>query len=36
MIDKATVPIHDESRIAELSLNEAELPAVDSKFEEIT
>ena len=36
MIDKATVPIDYESRIAKLSLNEAELPKVDSEFEEIT
>ena len=36
VIDKATVPIYYESRIAELSLNEAELPKVDSEFEEIT
>ena len=34
--DKATVPIYYESRIAKLSLNEAELPKVDSEFEEIT
>ena len=36
VIDKATVPIDYESRIAKLSLNEAELPKVDSEFEEIT
>ncbi len=36
MIDKATVPIDYESRIAKLSLNEAELPKGDSEFEEIT
>ena len=36
VIDKATVPIYYESRIAKLSLNEAELPKVDSEFEEIT
>ena len=35
-IDKAKVPIFYESRIAKLSLNEAELPRVDSEFEEIT
>ena len=32
----AAVPIYYESRIAKLSLNEAELPEVDSEFEEIT
>ena len=36
VIDKATVPIYYESRIAKLSLNEAELPKVDTEFEEIT
>jgi type I restriction enzyme R subunit len=36
VIDKATVPIYYESRIAKLSLNEAELPKVDSEFEEIS
>ena len=36
VIDKATVPIYYESRIAKLSLNEAELPKVDSEFEDIT
>ena len=36
VIDKTTVPIYYESRIAKLSLNEAELPKVDSEFEEIT
>ncbi len=36
VIDKATVPIDYESRIARLSLNEAELPKVDSEFEDIT
>ena len=36
VIDKATVPIYYESRIAKPSLNEAELPKVDSEFEEIT
>ena len=30
------MPIYYESRIAKLSLNEAELPKVDSEFEEIT
>jgi type I restriction enzyme R subunit len=36
VIDKATVPIYYESRIAKLSLNEAEVPKVDSEFAEIT
>ena len=36
VIDKATVPIYYESRIAKLSLNEPELPTVDSGFEDIT
>ena len=36
MIDKATVPIYNESLIANPSLNEAELPKVDSEFEEFT
>ena len=36
VIDEATAPIYYESRIAKLSLNEAELPKVDSEFEEIT
>ena len=36
VIDKATVPIYYESRIAKLSLNEGELPKVDSEFDEIT
>ena len=34
--DKATVPIYYESRIAKLSLNAAELPTLDTEFEEIT
>jgi type I restriction enzyme R subunit len=34
--DKATVPIYYESRISKLSLNAAELPKLDSEFEEIT
>ena len=33
---RSSVPISYESRIAKLSLNEAELPKVDSEFEEIT
>ncbi len=36
MIDKATVPIYHQSRIAKLSLNESGLPKVDSGFEDIT
>ena len=36
VIDKETAPIYYESRIAKLSLNEAELPKVDAEFEEIT
>jgi type I restriction enzyme R subunit len=34
--DGATVPIYYESRIAKLSLNQAELPKIDDEFEEIT
>ncbi|EAQ78794.1 type I restriction-modification system endonuclease [Blastopirellula marina DSM 3645] len=34
--DKATVPIYYESRVAKLSLNEAELPKVDTEFDELT
>lgn len=34
--DKATVPIYYESRIAKLALNAAELPKLDTEFEEIT
>ncbi len=34
--DKATVPIHYDSRIAKLRLNESALPKVDSEFEDIT
>ena len=34
--DKATVPIYYESRISKLSLNAAELPKLDTEFEEIT
>ncbi len=34
--DKATVPIYYESRISKLALNAAELPTLDSEFEEIT
>ena len=36
MIEKATLPIDHASRVAKLSLNQAELPKVDSKFQEIT
>ncbi|MBC7817158.1 MAG: hypothetical protein IAG10_09750, partial [Planctomycetaceae bacterium] len=36
VIDKATVPIYYEIRIAKLTLNEAELPKVDCEFKEIT
>ncbi len=36
VIDKATVPIYYESRIAKLRLNESEMPKVDSEFEELT
>jgi type I restriction enzyme R subunit len=34
--DKATVPIYYESRVAKLALNAAEMPTIDSEFEEIT
>ncbi len=34
--DKATVPIHYESRIAKLSLNASEVPKLDDEFEQIT
>ena len=34
--DKSPVPIYYESRVAKLGLNEAELPRIDSEFEEIT
>lgn len=36
VINKATVPIYYESRIAKLSPNDAELPKVDFEFGEIT
>ena len=36
VIYKNTNPIYCASRIAKLSLNEAELPKVDSEFDEIT
>ncbi len=34
--DGATVPIYYESRIAKLSLNQAELPQLDDEFDDIT
>ena len=34
--DKATVPIHYESRLARLSLDESEKPGIDPDFEELT
>ncbi len=34
--DEATVPIYYESRLARLTLNEAERPSIDPDFEEIT
>ena len=34
--DKATVPIHYESRLAKLELNEDERPLIDEEFEEVT
>ncbi|MGC9965521.1 MAG: type I restriction endonuclease subunit R [Syntrophobacteraceae bacterium] len=34
--DGATVPIYYESRLARLSLDEAERPTIDPKFEEVT
>ncbi len=34
--DKATVPIHYESRLAKLALDENEKPGIDPNFEEIT
>jgi type I restriction enzyme R subunit len=36
VVDKATVPIYLESRIAKLGLNVSELPKIDEEFEEIT
>jgi type I restriction enzyme R subunit len=36
VIDKATVPIYYESRLAKLGLNEKELPRIDAEFEEVT
>ena len=34
--DQATVPIHYESRLAKLALDENEKPGIDSDFEEVT
>ena len=34
--DRATVPIYYESRLAKLTLDEAELPKIDPEFEEVT
>ena len=34
--DESTVPIHYESRLAKLELNEAEWPKIDDEFEEAT
>ncbi len=34
--DGATVPIYYESRLAKLTLNEAERPRIDAEFEEVT
>src|SRR5438067_5051970 len=36
VVDKATVPIYYESRVAKLGLNATELPKIDKEFEEIT
>lgn len=36
VVDKATVPIYYESRVAKLKLNEQKLPTIDDEFEEIT
>lgn len=36
VVDKATVPIYYESRVAKLGLNASELPKIDREFEEIT
>src|SRR6185437_11417462 len=36
VIDKATVPIYYESRLAKLELNASERPKIDPKFEEAT
>ena len=34
--DGATVPIHYESRLAKLEMNESERPRIDAEFEEVT
>lgn len=36
VVDKATVPIYYESRIAKLRLNDEALPSIDEEFDEIT
>ncbi|MFH1108566.1 MAG: type I restriction endonuclease subunit R [Planctomycetota bacterium] len=36
VIDKATVPIYYESRLARLELKDSERPKIDPKFEEVT
>jgi type I restriction enzyme R subunit len=36
VVDKATVPIYYESRLAKLELKESERPKIDPKFEEVT
>lgn len=36
IIDKSTVPIYYESRLAKLKLNEATMPTIDEEFDEIT
>jgi type I restriction enzyme, R subunit len=36
VVDKATVPIYYESRVAKLGLNTSELPKIDKEFDEIT
>lgn len=36
VVDKATVPIYYESRVAKLGLNQSELPKIDEEFEAIT
>ena len=36
VLDRATVPIFYESRLAKLELDEAERPSIDPDFEEVT
>jgi type I restriction enzyme, R subunit len=36
VVDRATVPIYYESRLAKLELKESERPKIDPKFEEVT